>query len=120
MTELILGGLIYHFQSIPNIKQTSFQRNAILKFDKINVLTGNNSIGKPIIGLGYDLKLSRYANLKIGGYYQDSKGFEARGVSAPSFMPVVGLEINIPVYRGVFLNQFISPIITFTGIGIKF
>ena len=124
MIELILGGYIYHVQPTPKqIKRTSFQKNVILKNESgLNVIVGNNSIGKPIFGLGQDLKISDNLNFKVGGYIQDRNEFEKLGVTIPTgdFMPVVGFEHTIEINESIGLTNFISPVILFSGLKFKF
>jgi len=121
--ELIVGGIIHHLQPIDGIKTTQLQQNIIIKSNDINVLIGNNSVSKPIIGIGYDVPLGKSDhNFKVGAYIQDSKEFEKVGVYAPTLMPVIGLELNFYASEDdmVGISQFISPIITFTGVSIRF
>ena len=121
--KIILGGLIHHVVEVEGIKTTQFQQNVIVKVNRYNLLAGNNSIGEPIIGVGYDVPLgSTDHNFKIGTYYQDAKGFKDIGVVAPTFMPVLGLELNFYASDDdmIGLSQFVSPIITFTGLTIRF
>ena len=123
ITELILGGLIHHVVPVEGIKTTQFQQNAIIKIDKVNVLVGNNSIGQPIAGIGYDVPIGESQHkLKVGTYYQDATKFKEIGVVAPTLMPVIGLELNFYASDddSVGISQFISPIITFTGITVRF
>ena len=122
MVELLLGGLIYHIQPVPKtIERTSFQKNVIVKIDNTNILMGNNSIGKPIVGLGYDVELNKNVDFKIGGYIQDETEFNKKGVSIVTgdFMPIVGLEFKMALSKNVSLNTFVSPLITFTGISFR-
>ena len=121
MFEIILGGLIFHYQAVTNVKQTSFQKNMIVKYNNINLLVGNNSISKPIYGLGYDFKISDHTNFKVGGYIQDETDFNNLGVelSTGDFMPVVGIEHNFPITERISLTNMITPLIIFSGVRFK-
>ena len=46
--------------------------NVAMKFDKHNILLGENSVREPIVGYGYDFNIVDHANgsmnFKLGGY----------------------------------------------------
>ena len=124
VTEIILGGLIFHPYSVPsNMQQTSLQSNIIVKDElNINYLVGHNSISQPIFGIAHDIKINDYMNFKYGGYLQDASEFEQRNISIPvgDFMPIIGLEFNNKIADNFGIVNVITPYLTFTGISYEF
>lgn len=127
LTELTLGGLIFHVMSVePQIPDVMFAPNVVMKFENHNILLGENSVREPIVGYGYDINLVDHANgsidFKLGAYLQDEKPFRDRGLTLPfdSFMPVMGFEFDFPVNDNVALTTLITPLMTFSGITFRF
>ncbi len=123
ITELIVGGLVTHLFPMPKqIEQTSFQANMVVKCREYNFLFGNNSIGKPIYGMGYDFYLTRHLSFKLGGYIQDRTEFEKIDVYIPfgDFLPIVGFEWDIPLNKTHDLTTVLMPHAAFLGISVNF
>lgn len=127
LTELTLGGLIFHIMSVePAIPDAMVAPNAIFKFKEHNILLGENSVRQPIIGYGYDFNLITHdtavIDFKMGGYFQDPKPFEDKGLIMPfgHFMPIMGFEIDFPISKKVAVTTTITPLMTFTGITFRF
>ena len=127
ITEITLGGLIYHLVSVePAIPDVMVAKNLIIKSKQHNILLGENSVRQPIIGYGYDVPLVSHAtgniDFKIGGYFQEEKPFRDIGVKLPfhEFMPVLGFEFDLPITDKVQLTTTITPLMTFTGITFRF
>ena len=127
LTELTVGGLIYHIVSVePKIPDVMASPNVVMKFENHNILLGANSVREPIIGYGYDYNLVDHAtgsiDFKIGGYFQEEKPFRDIGVNLPfhEFMPVLGFEFDLPITDKVQLTTTITPLMTFTGITFRF
>ena len=121
--SILLGGLIMHIMPQPEpVERVSFQKNAIIKTNNINLLIGNNSIGKFIYGAGYDFKLKNNLNFKIGGYIQDETEFNKLGVEVATadFMPIIGLEYKLYLTRNISLTNIITPLITLSGLEYHF
>lgn len=127
ITEITLGGLIYHLVSVePAIPDVMVAKNLIIKSGQHNILLGENSVRKPIFGYGYDVPIVSHVtgsiNFKIGAYLQDEKHFNDIGVTVPfhNFMPVMGFEFNLPMSDSVALTTTITPLMTFTGVTLRF
>jgi len=127
LTELTIGGLIFHIMSVePQIPDTMIAPNVIMKFNEHNILLGENSVREPIVGYGYDFNIIDHANgsidFKLGGYFQEVKPFRDRGVKLPfdEFMPIMGLEVDLPITDNVAVSTTITPLMTFTGLTFKF
>ena len=127
ITELTVGGLIYHIVSVePKIPDVMVSPNVVMKFENHNILLGANSVREPIIGYGYDYNLVDHAtgsiDFKIGGYFQEEKPFRDIGVKLPfhEFMPVIGFELDLPINDKVDMTTLITPLMSFTGITFKF
>jgi hypothetical protein len=123
ITEIIVGGLISHFASpAPGIDQFSLQPNMIVKMGSVNVLAGNNSISEPIYGAAYDFNINTYTDFKIGGYIHDATKFNNYQVSLPfgDFMPVIGVEFNLPITDKIGFSQTVTPLFGFSGISYNF
>tara|TARA_A100001201_G_scaffold143281_1_gene144253 strand:- start:1048 stop:1434 length:387 start_codon:yes stop_codon:yes gene_type:complete len=127
LTELTVGGLIFHIMSVePQIPDTMIAPNVIMKFNEHNILLGENSVREPIVGYGYDFNIIDHANgsidFKLGGYFQEVKPFRDRGVTLPfdEFMPIMGLEVDLPITKNVAVSTTITPLMTFTGLTFKF
>lgn len=127
LTELTVGGLIFHIMSVePQIPDTMVAPNVIMKFSEHNFLMGENSVRKPIFGYGYDFNLidhpSATIDFKVGGYLQDERHFRDLGIKLPfhNFMPILGLEIDFPIGENVALTTMVTPLMTFTGITFRF
>ena len=127
ITELTVGGLIFHIMSVePQIPDTMIAPNVIMKFNEHNILLGENSVREPIVGYGYDFNIIDHANgsidFKLGGYFQEVKPFRDRGVTLPfdEFMPIMGLEVDLPITKNVAVSTTITPLMTFTGLTFKF
>ena len=110
MTEIFIGGLLHHWIDTTPVETTSFKFNAIVKVNNYNLLVGKNSINKPIYGFGYD----------FGGYVQDSAPFIEYGYEVPPIVPIIGLDISIPLTENVSLTTLITPLLSFTGVSISF
>lgn len=81
---------------------------------------GSNSIGEPMGGASYSFG-PRINNTQIGfvvgGYLQDSKEFERRGMEIGiqgNFIPILGFELNQKFY--VSKDEFIKITNTLTGL----
>ena len=127
LTELTVGGLIFHIMSVePAIPDVMASPNVIMKFDKHNILLGENSVRQPIIGYGYDFNLITHdtavIDFKIGAYLQDEKPFNDIGVTVPfdSFMPIMGFEIDLPITKNLAVTTMITPLMAFSGITFRF
>ena len=127
LTELTVGGLIFHIMSVePAIPDTMAAPNVIMKFDKHNILLGENSVREPIVGYGYDFNIVDHANgsidFKLGGYLQDDQPFKDRGIELAfnKFMPVMGFEVDLPITDNVAVSTTITPLMTFTGLTFRF
>ena len=127
LTELTVGGLIFHIMSVePAIPDVMAAPNVIMKFDKHNILLGENSVREPIVGYGYDINLVTHdtavIDFKLGGYFQEVKPFRDRGVKLPfhEFMPIMGFELDFPISESVALTTMVTPLMTFSGITFRF
>jgi len=127
LTELTLGGLIFHTLSLePQIPDVMVAPNVLMKFNNHNVLLGENSVREPIVGYGYDFNLITHdtavIDFKLGGYFQEEKPFRDKGIKLPfhEFMPVMGFELDFPISESVALTTMITPLMTFSGITFRF
>lgn len=87
---------------------------------------GENTIGEPMRGFSYSsLKMLKYVDLGfiIGAYMQDNDKYVQKGIdnfrltNGPNgLVPIIGLEVNMPVMlsRTIYLklNNIITPILT--------
>jgi hypothetical protein len=127
LTELTIGGLIFHTLSLePAIPDVMTAPNVIMKFDNHNILIGENSVRKPIIGYGYDYNLVNHPtasiDFKLGAYIQDPQPFRDRGITLAfdAVMPIMGFELDLPLNDSIAITTTITPLMTFTGITFKF
>ena len=127
LTELTVGGLIFHIMSVePAIPDTMAAPNVIFKFKEHNILIGENSVRQPIIGYGYDFNIVNHntatIDFKLGGYFQEVKPFRDRGIKLPfeEFMPIMGLELDMPITKNFALTTVITPLMTFSGVTFRF
>ena len=120
MTEIFIGGLLHHWVDTTPVETTSFKFNAIIKVNNYNLLVGKNSINKPIYGMGYDFKFTEYVDFKFGGYIQDPKPFIEYGYEVPPIVPIIGLDISIPLTENISLTTLVTPLLSFTGVSISF
>ena len=127
LTELTVGGLIFHIMSLePKIPDVMAAPNVIFKFKEHNILIGENSVRQPIIGYGYDFNIVNHGtatiDFKLGGYFQEVKPFRDRGIKLPfeEFMPIMGLELDMPITKNFALTTVITPLMTFSGVTFRF
>jgi hypothetical protein len=127
ITELTLGGIIFHTMSLePAIPDVMFAPNAIVKIKEHNILLGENSVRKPIVGYGYDFNIVTHStaiiDFKLGAYLQDDKPFKDRGIKLAfnDFQPIMGFEIDFPVTDNFALTTTLTPLMTFSGITFRF
>ena len=127
LTELTLGGLIFHVISVePKIPDVMVSPNVIMKFEEHNILLGANSVRQPIFGYGYDFNIIDHPtatiDFKLGAYIQDERHFRDIGIKLPfhNFMPVMGFELDFPISDNVALTTMITPLMTFSGITFRF
>lgn len=127
LTELTVGGLIFHIMSLePKIPDVMAAPNVIFKFKEHNILIGENSVRQPIIGYGYDFNIVNHntatIDFKLGGYFQEVKPFRDRGIKLPfeEFMPIMGLELDMPITKNFALTTVITPLMTFSGVTFRF
>lgn len=127
LTELTVGGLIFHIMSLePKIPDVMAAPNVIFKFKEHNILIGENSVRQPIIGYGYDFNLVNHPtatiDFKLGGYFQEVKPFRDRGIKLPfeEVMPIMGLELDMPITKNFALTTVITPLMTFSGVTFRF
>lgn len=98
------------------------------------LLVGENSYCEPIWGVtqSYNLYRNRYLefNATVGFYHFDEEGFDfSEGayfsrIGSFYFVPIVGVEANISLYKGkdfqISFMNLITPVITNHAIGVTF
>lgn len=122
--ELLIGGLLTHMLPVPpKIERTSTKTIVMVEFDSgVNVMVGQNSIGKPIAGLGIDFPLTPRTDFKVGAYVQNSKEFHKYDAYMVfgDIVPVLGFEVDFPLTKNVSLSTIITPPVLFMGFKVGF
>lgn len=151
--EVVGGSLTYHLIDYSNAVQYSnklsndgrlidnpilgiqYVKESRLTYESIGVFTGENSIGKDILGLKLSTgeKMSNlYLGVVIGAYEQSTKSFRDKNivpfqvgqVGDVGIVPLVGVELNykIKVANKIYvkINNVVTPILTNSTISLGF
>lgn len=94
-----------------------------VKKDKTRLFVGKNSVGSFMSGLTYNKN-----NIVLGGYMQDIKEFDLRGIKSITIAkvdtigltPIIGYELGVKLYGNYKVFSIITPAFATVGIGYKF
>jgi hypothetical protein len=99
--------------------------NPIIGIKNINtrIFVGQNSVGSSMAGMTFSKK-----NFVLGGYVQDIKEFNLRGITpitvtkinTVGLTPIIGYELATKLYANYKIFSIITPVFATVGLGYRF